>query len=166
MARITGVILCGAALIAPLGGVLAQVPKIDGYDGYRFGMTIEEATKVKTGLSYVSCDFKDVVGCIQYPVTVSAFPAQVSVQFKGATPRVVQIVVSFDSLREPNKNPCRAISKEVFRLMAAKYGDAPLVKKGTATWASPNGGAVEMSSLCLDEATGMNVIVYRPSASL
>ena len=165
MSRIRGVILCGAALIAPLSA-LAQVPKIDGYDGYRFGMTIEEATKVKAGARYAPCDFKDMVGCIQYPVTVSAFPALVSVQFKGATPRVVQIIINFDSLKEPDKNPCGAVAKEVFRLMAAKYGSTPLVKKGIATWASPSGGAVEFSTLCLNETTGVNVIIYRPSAAL
>lgn len=165
MSRIGGVILCGAALFAPLSA-LAQVPKIDGYDGYRFGMTVEEAAKVKAGPSYASCEFTDMVGCIQYPVTVSAFPALVSVQFKGATPRVVQIIISFDSLKEPDKYPCEAVAKEVFRLMAAKYGRPPLFKKGIATWASPNGGAVEFSTLCLNETTGMNVIIYRPSAPL
>lgn len=165
VSRIRRVILCAVALITPLAA-LAQVPKIDGYDGYRFGMTIEEAAKVKGGSRYASCDFKDMVGCIQYPVTVSAFPALVSVQFKGATPRVVQIVISFDSLKEPDKYPCEAVAKEVFRLMVAKYGSPPIFKKGIATWASPNGGAVDFSTLCLNETTGMNVVIFRPSAPL
>lgn len=166
MSRIGRMVLCGALSLLGTGSAMAQAPKIDGYDGYRFGMTVEEASKVKGGAQYASCDFKDVVGCIEYPVTVSAFPARVSVQFKGQTPRIVQVIVTFDSLREPIKNPCKAVSKEIVRLLATKYGDAPHVQKGTATWASPNGGAVEMSSLCLDETTGINLIVYRPSAAL
>jgi hypothetical protein len=144
----------------------AQVSKIEGYDGYLFGMTVEQALRVKAGTNYAPCEFKDVVGCIEYDAMVSAFPTRVAVQFKGASPRLVQVVLKFDSLREPIRHPCKVITAELVRLLVARYGGEPLVVQGDATWTSAQGGSVSLTQLCIDDKRGINAVVYRPSAAL
>lgn len=148
------------------GSAFGQVPKIDGYDGFKFGMTVEQAQGVKGGLTYKRCDYKNAVGCMDYAVNVGAFPATVVVQFKGSPARVAQILVSFDSLRSPPKDSCSSVRKEVLRLLTAKYGSSPYISDTGATWTSPHGGSLRFSSLCIDNTTGMNVISYEPSAAL
>ena len=144
----------------------AQMAKVEGYDGYLFGMTVDQAMRVKAGVKYAPCDFKDVVGCIEYDAMVSAFPTRVVVQFKGASPRLAQVVLQFDSLREPIQHPCKVVTAELVRLLVARYGGEPLIVQGVATWTSPEGGSVSFSQLCIDEKRGFNSVLYRPSAAL
>ena len=160
-----GVAAVAAAMIGPWTA-RAQMPKVEGYDGYTFGMTVEQARHVKPAVPYDACDFKDVVGCIKYPVTISAFPAVVAVQFKGSPAKVVQIVVQFDSLRQPRAGKCKVVTAEVGRLLAAKYGPRPIVSRATATWTSPAGGSVSLTALCVDDDIGINAVAYQPSSTL
>lgn len=51
------------SLVCVLSSVaIAQVDKIDGYDGFVFGTTIEQATVVRPGSRLEPCGFAGVVG--------------------------------------------------------------------------------------------------------
>ena len=140
---------------------------MDGYDGYKFGMTIDEALKVKfAAKKKTPCDYQGVPVCLEYATTVSAFPATVSVQFQfdGNTPLLSQILLTVRSLDD--RYPCPDVGKEVLKLLVAKYGERPMIKDHEATWTSPDGGFVSLLALCVDDFRGLNVISYRPSSPL
>jgi hypothetical protein len=145
---------------------MAQMKKVEGYDGYKFGMTIEQAKKVKPAAKQTHCDYADVVTCLEYKTTVSAFSATVTVQFKGATPLLSQILITLYSLDDPVRDSCRVVGKAVLSPLVDKYGNNPLVKDHVATWASPEGGLVSLDALCVDDVHGVNIITYKPSSPL
>jgi hypothetical protein len=161
-------VLSAACFISDQG--IAQIKKVDGYDGYKFGMTIDEALKVKSAAKKKTpCDYRGVPVCLEYATTVSAFPARVTVQFQfdGNTPLLSQILLTVrSSLDDPVRYPCRDVGKEVLKLLVAKYGERPMIKDHEATWTSPDGGSVSLLALCVDDFNGLNVISYRPSSPL
>ena len=158
-------VLVGAFFVPD--GVMAQIQKVDGYDGYKFGMSIDQAKNIKPAAKQTRCEYVSVDACLEYATTISVFPATVSVQFKGATPLLSQILLTIRSFPEPVvRHPCREVGEEVLKLLAAKYGTNPLVKDRTATWTSPHGGSVSLLALCVGEVGGINVITYAPSSPL
>lgn len=148
--------------------VRAQIEKVDGYDGYKFGMTIDQAKRVKPSAKQTRCEYASgPMWCLEYATRVSDFPAEVTVQFPGATPLLTQILVTFRSL--PDNVPrysCREVGKEILKLLIAKYETDALLKGHTVTWTSPHGGSVSLTSLCVGEVEGINVVTYRTSNPL
>ena len=143
--------------------VMAQMKKVDGYDDYKFGMTVDQALKVRLAAKRnTPCDYSGVPVCLEYATTVSVFPATVNVQFQGDTPLLSQILITIRSLDEPVRRPCHEVGKEVLRLLVDKYGTHPFIKDRAATWTSPEGGSVSLLALCVDENKGVNVISNRP----
>jgi hypothetical protein len=145
---------------------LAQIMAIDGYDRYRFGMSLAEAQAVNPTAKKIPCGFKDVVFCLEYDTEISAFPARVDVQFEGVEPRASQVVITIDSLHEPIKHSCVDVAKELLKLLIAKYDSHPFVEKKTFTWSSPLGGSVTLLSLCITDSQGVNVVSYRKTGAL
>jgi len=146
---------------------MAQIKKVDGYDGYKFGMTVDQALKVRPAAEQKTpCDYQGIPVCLEYATTVSVFPATVNVQFKGDVPLLSQILLTISSLDEPVHYSCREVGKEVLKLLVVKYGEHPIIKDHEATWTSPDGGSVSLLALCVGEVKGVNVIGYRPSSPL
>lgn len=110
----------------------AQVDKIDGYEGFAFGMTMEQAVAIRPGSKVEPCG---VVGCIEYTTNVSGFPATVDVQFGGDPPLVTKVVLVIESMNvaDAANRPCTAITSELGRQLATKYGKTFLIKRNTAT---------------------------------
>jgi hypothetical protein len=166
LARMLSVWFCGPLVWAFVAsdGVVAQT-KVDGYDGYKFGMTIDQAKRIKSAAKQTRCEYVDVSTCLEYRTMVSVFPATVTVQFKGAAPLLSQIIITIRSLADPSHS-CREVGREVLKLLTAKYGNDPFVKDHEATWASPEGGSVSLLALCIGEVEGINVITYKSSSPL
>jgi hypothetical protein len=64
--------LCGVLVAACFMSdqVMAQIKKVDGYDGYKFGMTIDQALKVKSAAKQKTpCDYQGVPVCLEYATT-------------------------------------------------------------------------------------------------
>jgi hypothetical protein len=144
---------------------VSQPTQVDGYQDYKFGMTLEQARIINPAAAYTKCNYVGVVACLEYPTTISAFPAKVVVQFTGAPPLLTQVVISFDALNEPVRFPCSMVATELTKLLAAKYGRQPFTDQFDTTWAFANGSSVKLSAMCLGNK-GMNIIVYRPSNPL
>ncbi|MBI2716257.1 MAG: hypothetical protein HYX37_17665 [Rhizobiales bacterium] len=98
--------------------------KIDGYEGFAFGMPMEQAVAIRPGSKVEPCGFVGVVGCIEYTTNVSGFPATVDVQFSGYPPLVTQVVLIIVSMNvaDAANHPCTAITSELGRQLATKYG--------------------------------------------
>jgi hypothetical protein len=145
---------------------VSQPTQVDGYQGYKFGMTLEQARLVNPAAVYTKCTYVGVDACLEYPTTISAFPAKVVAQFKGVPLVLTQVVISFDALHEPVRFPCNMVATELTKLLAAKYGRQPFTDQfDNITWAFADGSSVELSALCLGNK-GLNTIAYRPSNPL
>jgi hypothetical protein len=166
-----------ASLVAVLAGIcnasraedLAQsrLRRVEGFEGYKFGMTLDEALAVRPTAKTTQCDYKGIAACIEYQTTLSAFSASVAVQFRKAAPLLLsRILVRIRSFGEPNDPRCYEAGREILKLLVAKYGSEPFIKDRTATWASAEGGAVSLLTLCANEDKGINIITYEPSSAL
>jgi hypothetical protein len=153
--------LCATTTLA-----VAQNHKIDGYDGYKFRMTLDQARKANPEAKQTKCDYVNVDACLEYSTHVGPFPAAVTVQFSGTPPLLTQILLTFRSLDDTPLYKCQDITKELLELLVTKYKERPFVEHRKVTWTSPNGGAVQLTSLCLDAAKGINIITYMPSNPL
>jgi hypothetical protein len=146
--------------------VMAKIKKVDGYDGYKFGMSIDQALNVKPAAKQKTpCDYQDVPTCLEYATTVSVFSARVNVQFKfeNGTPLLSQVLLTID---EPVRHPCHEVGRELLHLLVDKYGEHPVIENHKATWTSPDGGSVSLLALCVTEVQGVNIISYKPSSPL
>ena len=160
--------LCGALVFsfcAP-AHVAAQIKKVDGYEGYKFGMTLDQAKKVNPSAQQTRCTYVSVTACLEYPTTVSIFPAMVVVQFEGAPPLLRQVLLTIKSSAETLIRSCTEVTTEVVKLLIAKYGNRPLVRGFEAVWASPDGGSVILSAFCTNKDEGLNIIAYTSSSPL
>jgi hypothetical protein len=144
---------------------VSQPTQVDGYQDYKFGMTVEQARIINPAAAYTKCDYVGVVACLEYPTTISAFPAKVVAQFTGVPPLLTQVVIAFNALNEPVRFPCSMVARELRMLLAAKYGRQPFTDQSNTTWAFANGSSVQLSALCLGDK-GITTIVYRPSNPL
>jgi hypothetical protein len=164
----TGRVFCILFIVSvvPTASV-AQIKRVDGFEGYTFGMTLNQALAVRPTATQTQCDYNGVTTCIEYQTTISAFSAGVVVQFRKAVPLLLsKILVTVHSFDEPNDLPCYQVGKELLRLLSAKYGSDPFVNDHTATWAFAEGGAVSFAALCANKDKGINIISYQPSNAL
>jgi hypothetical protein len=154
------------AVTAPNASV-AETKKVDGYEGYKFGMTLEQALKVRPYARQIQCDYDDATTCIEYESTISGFPATVTVQFRPTNQLLLsKILIAFSSMDEPIDHTCPEVGKALLKLLLPKYGEDPLIKDHQVTWSSPEGGSVSLSVLCIGPEKGLNVISYQPSSAL
>jgi hypothetical protein len=155
-------------LVLPLASAtaLAQLGKVEGYDGYKFGMTVDQARAVKPIAKQTPCDFVNVITCLEYETRVTAFPATAIVQFTGAPPLLSAVLLTIRSSDEPSGPMCHEIGQEVLSLLLARYGAKPLIRTHAAIWASPEGGSVSLLARCDGEGRGTNIIVFKPSGAL
>jgi hypothetical protein len=145
---------------------VAQINKIDGYEGYKFRMTLDQAQKIYPEAKVTKCEYVNVDACLEYLTHVGPFPVAVAVQFQGAPPLLSQIILTFRSLDEAPQFKCHEVAKELLQLLLTKYGEHPFAKDRLITWTSPEGGSVYLNSLCINETKGINIIGYKPSNPL
>jgi hypothetical protein len=152
----------------PLGCqiALAHLGKVEGYDGYKFGMTVDQARTVKPIAKETPCDFVNVITCLEYETRVAAFPATAIVQFTGTPPLLSAVLLTIRSSDEPAGPTCHQIGQEVLSLLRARYGAKPLIRNHAAIWASPEGGSVSLLARCDGEDRGSNIVVFKPSGAL
>ena len=153
-------------LLLSAGPASAQIAAINGYDGYRFGMSVEQAARVRPQAPYTRCQFQNVVGCVEYETNVANYKAKVIIQFKGNPVSLGQIVVQFGQIEDPIEYPCRQAGKVILGLLIDKYGAHPRTQSHKATWTSPYGGQVSFTDLCVDDQRGLSIVAYSPSNPL
>jgi hypothetical protein len=157
------VCLCGMLIFAfSIPQVFAApVKKIDGYGGYKFGMTVEQALRVNPAARLTDCDDSDATACLVYTTAISAFSASVTVQFAGTTARVSKILVTIDTAENAQAHSCLNVGQEILKLLVDTYGASSRVEGCETTWVSPEGGSVSLLSLCVG-SRGVNVLGYSP----
>lgn len=109
--------------------------KVDGYDGYKFGMTLDQALQIKPFVKQKTpCGYKGVPVCLEYATTVSGFPARVDIQFEGSAPLLSRILLTISSFEVSVRHTCAEVGKVVLGLLADKYGKDPVVDDRKTTW--------------------------------
>jgi hypothetical protein len=58
--------VCTLVGAAPNASV-AETKKVDGYEGYKFGMTLEQALKVRPYAKQIQCDYDDATTLYRVP---------------------------------------------------------------------------------------------------
>jgi hypothetical protein len=159
--------LCGALVFTlPIHQALgAPATTIDGYGGYKFGMSIEQALRVNPAARLAPCDDADATACLAYATAISNFSALVTVQFTGAAPRVSRILVTIDADENGQSRPCPSVGREILGLLVDTYGASSRVEGYETTWVSSEGGSVSLLSLCVG-SKGVNVLGYSPYRTL
>ena len=146
----------------------AQLARLEGYDGYTFGMTVEQALKVHPGTSVVPCDYPGTVGCLKREITVAQLPGQTVVLFAGQEPRVTNIHAEFNFLPKPGPVPCKTATKTLLLFLVEQYGPMWSVISSdmtryafSSTWRFPERGVLSLQTMCVGELGG-NMIVFDP----
>src|SRR5436305_112063 len=116
--------LCGALFFAPVipQAFGAAGKSVDGYDGYRFGMTIEQALRVNPAAKLAPCDDADATACLAYATAISNLSAFVAVQFSGAIPRISKILLTIDVDNNGQSHHCQSVGREISTLLTDTYG--------------------------------------------
>lgn len=160
-------------IVALLTFILAGSPsayatesKIDGFAGYRFGMTINDAKAVRADAELTDCEFRGVWRCLEFPNEFYGEQARVVVQLDSKTRLVDQIVVQFDRLNTEAPEACSLVIQNVVPQLEAKYGKPSLVKSRQATWYFPQGGKVSFHNLCIDKDNGTVAVSYSAASPL
>ena len=164
MRRLVALLSLSLVLVLPAD---AAEDRIDGFAGYRFGMTLAAARSVRTDFELTDCEYLSVWKCIEFREVFYGEDAEVAVQFDSKSRLLDQIVVSFDRLKSATKNACSQVVKKVVPQLEARYGGNPTVMKpGEAIWYLARGGKVAFSNFCIDDDSGMVIVSYGPASSL
>jgi hypothetical protein len=163
------IVILAITLPAKAADTARSMKKVDGYEGYRFGMTVEQALRVKPDVkSSENCGgYSGLTACLEYASNVGTLSDTVTVQFIGTPPTLSQILLTVRSLTGErfNMESCTTVGRELLELLVSKYGDHPFLSSRKATWTSPFGGSVSFTTLCVQDM-GVNVISYGPSSPL
>lgn len=151
--------------------VAQRTKRVDGYDGYRFGMNFEEASKVRPDAKKTSCPYKGVVFCLDYETAIGGISGIAHIQFEGDVPRIGQIVVETGSIKEPPTVPCEDAAVILAKALTAQFGfrpyfDSPNNPWSSVVWNFEDGGVVRMEPLCLKSGKGLTVVVFNGGPAL
>jgi len=139
--------------------------EIDGYGGYKFGMTLKEADAVRDDDAVVSCDYVGVKTCIEREGNFFGEKGVVTVQFDLKTNRVRQILITFRRLDgEKGQKACRKVLETIATPLIDTYGKPRISEDNSEiAWYARRGGRVQLTKLCITEDTGAVIVSYAPS---
>ena len=92
------VILIASFLLLNLTDVCAEPTKLEGFGGYKFGMTLEEADAVRADDTITDCTYQSVYKCLTRKAIFYGHEGEINVQIDDTRRVVVQIVITFDRL--------------------------------------------------------------------
>ena len=141
--------------------------RIEGFGGYRFGMTLEEAAGVREDDVVTDCAFQGVFKCLEFEASFYGEAARVIAQIDATTRKLAQVVVQFDLMDRTEPDGCSGVVEKVLSRLTARYGtDHVSVEKSTGTWYPSDGGSVSLTNLCVSNSSGIVAVTYRPGESL
>jgi hypothetical protein len=145
-----------------------EVSKLDGYGGYKFGMTFQEALAVRRDVRITNCEYAGVEKCLERDATIFGEKANIIVQINKAAKRVNQIVIKFDRIDvPPGSQSCIKTLESIRRQIIKIYNPAEAKRDGVQTiWYFPRGGRVVLNNICMTEDRGMIVVTYAETEGL
>ncbi len=155
-----------ALLSMLLGSVLtgAGPDTIQGYAGFQFGMTLEEADRVRPDDKITDCEYEDDTTssdskCLEYTDRYQGVPSRFLVQFNEKTQLVDRIIVIVDAMGD-----CADTVELVHENLAEDYGPSQAGNTRNRIWLDKAGGSVKLSHMCVRETMGMVIVTYNENA--
>ena len=145
-----------------------EIEKIDGYGGYKFGMTLEEADAVRPDdVRQSECKYPGVsLVCLKRQTTLYGEEAEIVVIFSQQGQRVERVQINFFRMTENSTGACRSVLKAIAEPLLKTFGTKYLRESEDnlkITWHLPKGGKVVLRKLCVDADFGVVTVTYSPS---
>ncbi len=146
--------------------VSASENEIDGFGYYKFGMTLDEAEKVREDDELTDCDYKTVAKCLEYDSVFYGEEARVVALISSDTLRINAILVNFDRINTTELKACRNVLKAIAGPLLHKYGTNVEKEGSSHIWNQSNGNRVILSSFSVTDDNGLVVVAYEQGESL
>jgi hypothetical protein len=141
-----------------------RIDRIDGYGGYKFGMTLKEADAVRADdVVNKDCEFNGIEACIERKTHLFGEEAIITAQVSSETHTLEHIIISFKRLELVAPGACKNVISSISGPLLETFGRKFKEKGRDITWHLPRGGTIELTNLCLNEDKGVDVISYKPS---
>ncbi len=138
--------------------------KLDGYGGYKFGMTLAQADAVRSDdVVKKPCDYAETEACIEREVELFGEAASIAVLISSETRTVRQINITFSRTSADKMRGCKKVLSNIAGPLAETFGGNYRVNDGLITWYFPLGGQVTLSKFCLPNDYGVVVVSYKQS---
>ncbi len=133
---------------------------IEGHAGFKFGMTLEEADRVRTDDTITDCEYEDSESsndyqCLEYTDRFLGEPSRVLVQFNEETHLVDRIIVIVDATGD-----CTDTADRLQETLAENYGPSQAKNARNSIWLDKAGGSVKLTHMCVHEKMGMVIVTY------
>lgn len=170
MKSLSTILTQGIAVLASLSSSAQPPPqhlagKLDGYGGYKFGMTLKEAMAVRGDVKVTNCEYTGVEKCLERQGRFFGEPGNVTVQIFKSTGRVEQIVIAFRRMDSPeDSQACKKTVDVLLPQLLKVYDPKQAVSPNTQrelVWYFSKGGEVSLVNLCITDDLGMVVVTYK-----
>lgn len=137
-----------------------RMDRIDGYGGYKFGMTLNEADAVRADdVVNKNCEFtRRIEACIERKTNLFGEEVIITAQVSSKTHTVEQIIISFLRLELVAPGACKNVMSSISGPLLETFGRKFKENGRDITWHLPRGGTVAFTNLCIDNDKGVVVI--------
>jgi len=138
--------------------------RVDGYGGYKFGMTLEEADAVRADdMVNKGCDFRAIEACIERKTQLFGEEAIIIALVSSESHTVNQVNISFNRLSSVAGGACKKVLSSIGGALIETFGTNTKENGADITWHLPRGGKVTLTRLCINEDKGMVIVSYSPT---
>lgn len=139
-----------------------QITKLEGFGGYKFGMTLEEADAVrKDDVINRACEFHETEVCIERRTVFFGEEAIITAQISSRTHRLDQVIITFNRIKSTIAGACKKVLHNIAGPLLKTYGTGAKEENNNFVWHLPQGGEVTLTRLCITEDSGVVVVSYR-----
>jgi hypothetical protein len=142
----------------------SPIDRVDGYGGYKFGMTIQEADAVRADdIVNKACEFNAIEACIERKTEFFGEEATILALVSSQSHKVERVNISFDRTRPATPGACKKVLSSIAGPLIKTFGTNTKEEGANITWHFTRGGKVTLARLCINEDMGMVIISYSPS---
>lgn len=136
------------------------VPRIDGYNSYKFGMSIEQAREARPTSHKTDCDYVGTAYCLTENTQFFGQDANIDALFAKATKSLYQVNITFDRVKGKD-GACKKVLEAIATPLGQKWGFPTRERGVTLFWESVHGGTLSVSRFCIDDDSGIVVVSYQ-----
>jgi len=151
---------------------IAEEPirKVDGWGGYKFGISMNQATAVRKDAKWEEIEYSsEKEKCLVFDTTVHGEKGKVVVRFENG--KLFRIHINFDRFKGGcDEKLTKTVSEGLISLYGTKYAKSENRK---IVWRFPQGGLIELTNFCIMEqdtdfkrdaiGTGIVFVIYEYS---
>ncbi len=140
------------------------IDRIDGYGGYKFGMTLSQADAVRTDdVVQKPCSYPEMEACINRETELFGEKASVSVLISSETHTVKRVHIIFATLSSDGPGSCNRVLSSISLPLVQVFGVNFKKDDRSVIWHFPLGGRVIVAHTCFPSGEGIVVVSYEQS---